>query len=264
MNVVILCEGSSDATLLGQYMMQAEGFVWRDPMEALDDRVFDIRSYDIKDRIQMYDAEGDALAIWAVDGSAHFADATKRLMQNNRKGDVFSRADAVAVVMDYDSEADANQYTEACMAGFDVSQSWTAAQMREQWCKTGYQDDFEQTAHLLLTAIWIPSNQTGALESFLLEALKKQDDRKKNLAKQSEDFVQDLINHPDLHPKEYLRRRRDCVKAPLTVYFAIASPNRMMQKLREALDSVDWSEYREVQTTFARLSRDVIRKEWKR
>lgn len=262
MNVVILCEGSSDAAFLGHYMMQAEGFVLRAKNDLPSDHIFDIRAYD-GGRIWMYDAGQDHLAIWAANGITRLANASARLMENSRNGDESTHVDAVALVMDYDSEAEAEQYTEACLRTMNASgMEKRLSSAKDQWCSFAFEDGFGKTFRMIVTAIWIPLGHPGAMESFLMDALRKKERRTEYLAEQSDGFVEELVKHRTELPEDYLQHRRDQVKAPLAVYFAIASPNRMMQRMSNIIESVDWTKYGEIQTAFARLSLEKIRNAW--
>ena len=104
-----------------------------------------------------------------------------------------------------------------------------------------------------LLGLNIPANREGAMETFLLEALEKQEVNG-FVARKSCEFVTELEGHKDeLGP--FLSKRRLCVKAPMAVFFAITNPERAFHPFEDILLSVPWEKYNNVNETFALLDR---------
>ena len=101
----------------------------------------------------------------------------------------------------------------------------------------------------------IPFETTGAMEDFLLEALKNDsldsdpDKVISHIVDESREFV-DNLNCSG----KYLIKRREKTKAKFTIVFAILTPAEAFKQRRSLLQSVPWEEYQHVQLAFEKLS----------
>lgn len=95
----------------------------------------------------------------------------------------------------------------------------------------------------------IPFETTGALETFLLDAVSEQDAYDKEIIKKGNDFVDQI--DPE---KRYLNKRRYKTKAKFDVYFSIRTSAEQFAERRNILKSVDWENYTRIQTDFEKLS----------
>lgn len=259
MNMVILCEGSSDAAFIGQYMKQAEHYFERDMKAYHVAGWFDISNYDAG-RISMYDnPNGMHLAIWAVNGSTKMASSLHKILTNNQNGDMLTRADAIAMIIDYDSDAEVDAQLQQCLQDQQAFMDM-AVDICARWCEGNYDDGFGEKFPVWLTAIKIPLARPGAMETFLMDTLSQHNGQCRYLVGEAEGFIGSLVKNRSHLPNEYLKSRRDKVKAPLATYLAVAAPNRIMDKISDVIASVDWSQYQMVQTAFKRLSCQEIQK----
>ena len=88
------------------------------------------------------------------------------------------------------------------------------------------------------------------METFLLNALKEQGQADKYVAEQAIKFVKKLIENQHKLENKYLNKRRDCIKAPLAVYFGIISPEHIFKKMDPILKKIPWENYTTIQKGF--------------
>jgi len=94
----------------------------------------------------------------------------------------------------------------------------------------------------------IPFEETGALETFLLNAISKSADYDKRVISECNGFV-DIVDNES----RYLTKRRYRTKAKFDVYFSIRTPLEQFNQRREILRGVPWENYEDVQNSFRKL-----------
>lgn len=94
----------------------------------------------------------------------------------------------------------------------------------------------------------IPFEETGALETFLLNSIAKNDSYDKKIIDQSNVFV-DSIDEEN----RYLNKRRYKTKAKFDVYFSIRTPLEQFTERRNILKNIPWEEYEVIQSSFKKL-----------
>lgn len=105
----------------------------------------------------------------------------------------------------------------------------------------------EEITFTLLLLI-IPKEHVGALETFLLDAIKKQDAYDGKMIDKGHVFVQNV--DPE---KRYLKHRGQKIKAEFDVYFSIRTTSKQFGERRNIIKSVPWEEFASVQDQFAIL-----------
>ena len=95
----------------------------------------------------------------------------------------------------------------------------------------------------------IPFDTTGALETFLLEAIAEQDEYDKEIINKGGVFVDSI--DPE---QRYLKKRRYATKAKFDVYFSVRTPIDQFIERRNILKDVRWENYILIQHDFSKLS----------
>ena len=94
----------------------------------------------------------------------------------------------------------------------------------------------------------IPFEETGALETFLLNAIGKDNSYDNNIIQKGNSFV-DTID-PE---KKYLNSRRYITKAKFDVYFSVRTAAEQFSERQNILKGVKWEEYELIQNSFKKL-----------
>ena len=112
-------------------------------------------------------------------------------------------------------------------------------------CLNGRQIEINFNILLLI----IPFEETGAIETFLLNAIAKKDFYDKSMIDEINTFVENIDKE-----ERYLRKRRHKTKAKFDVYFSIRTPLDQFVERRNILKSIPWEEYEEIQNSFRKLN----------
>lgn len=222
---VILCEGETDQVLISSYLEQVAG--WK--------HLRNKRLPVFAEGFEWYRRDsGRLLGIWPV-GSHEFGEALRAVIDFTRKE---ACVDRLVVVTDHDdSSAESKRMEDTFKAALNMlgSSVDTRAYSPNHWYSVPYLDDFSVKASIDVGYLLVPSDQIGALETFMMDALAGQDSEKQTVIQRSKGFVAAFDS------QVYLTKRRERVKAELGVSMAVFSPDKVFSTMRELIESVDWS-----------------------
>ena len=90
----------------------------------------------------------------------------------------------------------------------------------------------------------IPQQEFGAMETFVIKEIMKKGIDEEIAANQTDFFVDNFRSD------KFLRKRRERIKAKLSVLLSVISPDRTFTTIDEYLKSVNWSEFEGYMDTF--------------
>ena len=115
----------------------------------------------------------------------------------------------------------------------------------------GYGD--EQKAKVLLLVI--PFEETGAMETFLLNAIAADDEYDKDIINQCNIFIVFInifVDNVD-GERKYLNKRRYITKAKFDVFFSVRTSAEQFNERRDIIKNVPWEKYTLIQDSFNKL-----------
>lgn len=232
---IILCEGETDAILISYYLQKVLKYEYMRKTIANMPMLSNVSKV-----INWYKNSNDRfLAICPIGGTG-FLSAVQEIMRYNKGAGKSNTFNKLAVVMDYDDESVINSIKEIGKNLF-CEQELSAG----QWVPFKYDNDFSESVNGSIACILQPSDEHGALETFVLKALSRDDTEIENVVKQSETFVDKFRS------ERYLRHRRDKVKAKLSVSLSVISPDRTFTTINEFLENIEWKDYQGFQNQFS-------------
>lgn len=246
MNAVLLCEGETDQIILSYYLIKQFNYAYKKDLSKL------LNSNSQSEHVRLYTHDNDKLTIWAVGGNDLLITALERVFSIN-KTNTDKIYDKIIVIADRDSSSELEKLWEnlkKCMHKFGIDNEFRSG----EWISINQNVDFNEVLSLEILGLGIPLEMDGALETFLLNALCEEDDNKYLICK-SREFIRDLLDNKKLFPNKYLSNRRLRIKAPLAVFFAIISPDRMFNEMDEILTSIKWEEYEKIKEDFRLLNK---------
>lgn len=102
--------------------------------------------------------------------------------------------------------------------------------------------------HIKLLVLVIPFDEEGAMETFLLRAIGKQDAYDDSIIKDCENFIQNTdVAH------KYLSKRRLIVKAKFDAYFCVRTAAEQFNERRNIIKNIPWEDYADTQRVFGLL-----------
>ena len=99
-----------------------------------------------------------------------------------------------------------------------------------------------------LLVLVIPFDEEGAMETFLLKAISRQDEYDANIIKDCEYFIKNTDQG-----RRYLSKRRLIVKAKFDAYFCVRTAAEQFNERRNILKNIPWENYTETQKVFRQL-----------
>lgn len=240
MKSIILCEGRTDFLFL-QYFMK-DVFKWNDSEKHYPYKGF-------LDGNRVLNKAEDELVIGFSGGCSKIPNALEKIITlNKNSGLADKKYDRIVIVSDQD-DAD---FKEKIIESIEkIISDFTGLDYQikcDEWIDIHFTDVLEQSFSIKLLVLLIPPNQNGALETFVLESIAKNDRYDKNIIDQGNSFV-DRID-PEFR---YLKKRRDFLKAKFNVYVGIYMPEVDFVHLHDIFKKINWNEQSFIIQTFYKL-----------
>lgn len=241
---IILCEGASDQILISSYLINEKG--WKFIKQRKD------FPFPEKEILWHVNAQGGYLGIWQIGGNA-FEPAVRKIMEH----EAFEHTvESLCIITDHDDEEAENQRPKGILNAaneilhikdFDIDE--LIIKFNHKWTSIEFKDSFFQEQRINICYLLVPLDSQGALETYMLNAFSENSDSKKKAIQQVKGFIKDF------HSEEYLKKRRDRIKAELSISISVFLPDRIFDTMMELIRSVDWSEFRTTDTQFDVLLR---------
>lgn len=248
MNSVIFCEVLTDLFLISYYFIECFGFKYCH--RALPIAPKKLHENSTLESVCCYQRGDDNLVIWAVNGHGDlFVKALARILNQNKinspTNEYFSR---ICVMTDNDDEDELAKFWQdmnQCLLNYGIDENFQTT----RWVTAIQEISFGEKLSLELLGIPMPTTKTGALETILLNALEEQEGCT-YLAERSRNFVDELVQHHDQFSNDYLFKRRQIIKAPLAVFFALISPEKTFVDFDKILRNIQWKNYQVIKDLF--------------
>ncbi len=240
MNSILLCEGSTDFVLLQYFMRNV--YNWED--KEIGPKFLQPTRILTKD--------GRKLVIGGTGGSSQIIPKLNKIIEGNHlsslETEYYNKIVIVTDRDDADTESDLIKKVNNIFSEFQVKNNQSV--MTNKWISCEMLNSRKEHLTLELLILVIPFEETGALETFLLQAIAKQDGYDDKIIKQSSIFVDEI--DPE---KRYLTSRRYITKAKFDVYFSIRTPAAFFAERQNILRGIDWCQYIEINNCFSELEK---------
>lgn len=252
MKRVILCEGKTDAILIGYFLIKKFGWIYiKKPEKA----VLPVLPFDRDNEVlKWYRHPGkpnQELAIYGAGGidqiPVKFGDVINRTRQERDPVKRFGR-----VVLFFDrnnrSEAECRDLVEKWIV--DNSIETISKLQLYQWsnARIALPKTPEEYYCLRILSIVLPPDSKGNLEVFLTDSIKDESEYDRDLVDKAREFVKSIPDEP------YLNKTRYRPKACLGAILSVMSPDWVFSELDERLTRVKWEEIGSVEAVYEKLS----------
>ena len=163
---------------------------------------------------------------------------------------VLTKVDNIIIITDrdeLDTEDNFIRQIERVMGNYNVQA--VNGMENDVWAECTYINGQGKKKEVKLLLLVIPFEQTGAMETFLLNAVSENDEYDAGLIEKCNNFV-DMVDEE----KRYLTKRRYVTKAKFDVYFSIRTSAEQFVERQNILKSVPWEKYIQIQKSFDKLS----------
>lgn len=242
MNTILLCEGKTDAVLLGYYINKVYDYQhlhYKDYNQHTSIDQLTIKDIDKRNETFEWHHSADNknyLAIWSVGGCDKLCPALTKLynlLQKSREDNSFKQ---IVLICDRDQQENNSTLLEKYHT---VSEKINIKFSNQEVIVGTFTDSFQQTRAIRTLTVIIPPNKMGALETTLLDSLKEDNNCSKELVERVDDFIEKIKPVA----KKYLSTNRLTLKAKLSTVFAIMSPEKVFDFIDNILTTtIKWEE----------------------
>ena len=244
MNSMIICEGPADYFLLQYYMRKA--YCWNDEKEC-QAGILKMPGQKSRNLIR----NSDILTIMAAGGCSRLSNGLQMVLDRNfysrpDLSDVYCR---IAIITDRDeagTEQDFIHEIQEILNKYNVSRE--SCLSNNAWIRCSMSNQMGLTAVFYVLLMVIPFEENGAMETFLLNAVKNEDTYDKEIIEKCSCFVEQI--DPE---RKYLTTRRYVTKAKFDTYFSIRTPVEQYAERQKILKNLKWEQYTGIQNAFQKL-----------
>lgn len=223
---IILCEGETDQALMGCYLGKVAEWVFDKNRKA------DL--FPSEQVIWYTDVHNNLKGIWQVGGN-DFTGVVQKILKREQLEHQF---DQLVIATDNDNPDEVKERLQKVLeavttvSGCKLGEEW----QENKWGSFAIENSFGRSEIQFLYLL-IPIQETGALETFMMNSLSEKSEEKRSVIEQSKKFVKDFQSDC------YLKERREKIKAELGVSLSVFSPDRIFTTMKELIDSVEWEKF---------------------
>lgn len=248
MRSALICEGSTDLVLLQYFLEKTYNWSYTN-----DQNTFKINS--AKSNVWLKNGD-DYLCIINSGGVSRLLTQLENLLLFNLSSlDSSNIFDKIVLISDNDeSDTISNFVTELTSIFLTSSISLSENLENDKWINGKY-TAYEQIRNIDFLMLVLPFDENGAIENFLLKALKEN-----SLANDEDKVIYSIVEQCQIFidnidvKEQYLKKRREKIKATFSTVFVILTPAEAFAQRKTLLQSAKWEEYITVQNAFEKLA----------
>ena len=157
--------------------------------------------------------------------------------------------DKIVIIKDRDEVLTEQEFSEQIEYQIKVyNGKYSGLITNNEWMEFSFINGYGDELKTKLLMLVIPFEETGAMETFLLNAIAEQDEYDKYIINQCNAFVDNVDNQ-----RKYLNKRRYITKAKFDVYFSVRTSAEQFNERRNIIKNVAWEKYPLIQNSFDKL-----------
>lgn len=241
MRSVILCEGSTDFVLLQYYMRKVYGWEYKKNDSVL------IKGYKARKCVLKKDCS--ELNIIGCGGCSRIPGGLQFILDSNSLSAEDEAYDRIVIITDRDEVETESEFETIIATELGKQQiEWKDDISNDKWIDFHYENGQGDNCNAKLLLLVIPFEDTGAMETFLLDAIGKANPYDAKIISDCNQFVDNVDNQ-----KKYLNKRRYITKAKFDVYFSVRTAAEQFVERQNILKNIPWEDYAEIQNSFKKL-----------
>lgn len=257
MKSVIICEGNDDLTLIQYFLEKAHGWNYISKSDVkLYPENFD--KFNNANNVKwLKHGDSDFLSIISVGGVSKIKDMLNAIIDINILSTTSLPYDNIVIITDRDEIDTESKFLSEQINRFrEFGFNFEDEIINSKWQQANYTSSIGQSRKVWFLPLIIPFEGMGALETFLLNAIKegsvKNDDNKvdKLVIEQCEQFIDSIDSQG-----KYLNKRRHITKAKFHTYFVVVAPKEAFSHRDSILRGIPWEEYESIQDSFKELKK---------
>lgn len=241
MRSVILCEGSTDFVLLQHFMRRT--YQW----EYKSNKQINIAGQSARECTLQKD--DNTVSIIGCGGCNRLIPCLNYELMLNSVSALGEAYDKIVIITDRDEVLTEQEFSEQIEYQIKVyNGKYSGLITNNEWMEFSFINGYGDELKTKLLMLVIPFEETGAMETFLLNAIAEQDEYDKYIINQYNAFVDNVDNQ-----RKYLNKRRYITKAKFDVYFSVRTSAEQFNERRNIIKNVAWEKYPLIQNSFDKL-----------
>lgn len=241
MRSVILCEGSTDFVLLQHFMRRT--YQW----EYKSNKQINIAGQSARECTLQKD--DNTVSIIGCGGCNRLIPCLNYELMLNSVSALGEAYDKIVIITDRDEVLTEQEFSEQIEYQIKVyNGKYSGLITNNEWMEFSFINGYGDELKTKLLMLVIPFEETGAMETFLLNAIAEQDEYDKYIINQCNAFVDNVDNQ-----RKYLNKRRYITKAKFDVYFSVRTLAEQFNERRNIIKNVAWEKYPLIQNSFDKL-----------
>lgn len=262
MKNVIICEGSTDLTLIQYFLEKVHNWEYIDKKEHREFEDGIINKINNCNYLKWFKHEnGNIMAIIAAGGVSKIKNVLESVLDLNKLGTI-KAFDKIIIISDRDEIKTEQDFIDEMGEAFSrFGVNFNEEIINNHWNTTTYMNDIQDERCIEFLPLIIPFEDTGSIEIFLLNALCKESEENDPL-KVDKHVIEQCVNFIDnIDCKgKYLRRRRHITKAKFDTVFVVMTPAEAFSQRQTLLRNIPWEDYKEIQVGFKKLDKLLEKK----
>lgn len=244
MKSIIICEGETDFVFLQHFMIRVNG--WNDSKQMQNPS---FRSNVNNSLSRDFFKDSNMLTIISCGGCGNIKTVFEEVIRRNENEiEDSERYSKIVILTDNDEDC----VEEKIIFELNDILKNKVQISNNKWTTLTFEDTVHNQFDSELLLLIIPFDENGALETFLLESISKENAYDAEIIKKAKEFADNA--DPE---KKYLSHRGFVTKARLYAYFAIRiepTVNQFRQR-KNVLTNIPWEKYENVRTVFKELKK---------
>ena len=258
MKSVIICEGNTDLTLIQYFLEKAYNWKYIEKSsykEYSEDGTIHLLNTKNENDSKWMKFNEDVLCILSSGGVSGIPNMLSQILDLNNLGSV-KKFDKIVVISDRDEANGEGDFISKLTNEFiKYGIKFTSEELHNCWNVAEYSDLKEDSYSINLLPLIIPFEDTGSIETFLLDALSAACEIDKKVIEQCKSFIDAIDCKDNENNFKYLKHRRERTKAKFDTAFVVMTPATAFERRRTLLRSVPWEQYETIQSSFKLLSK---------
>lgn len=243
MKSIILCEGKTDAILISYYLNKVKGWEYYSKNDKRKVHI-PIRN-DENEEVNWYILNGNLLVIWGIGGKDNFKYSINEIFKiiELETEEAFSN---IVILTDRDEIEDEGEGEGVVLRKFsDYFQG--VILKNNEWTIKEHINEFKDKLQFKILPIIIPFDKSGAIETFVLDAICDMGQEEKDIVDKSKEFISEF------NLSNYLNTQRLKIKGEFAVTLGAMFPQKTFTPIDAMLKNINWEKYSTIQQGFRKL-----------
>ena len=233
MKSIILCEGPDDLWFISYYLYKTSGWTNKGKPQKLW-KSYQVNPLNEHQQVNYLQKGNDAAVVWCVGGKDSFSTPVSRIINTFVKEIPSDSVDSIVIVRDRDNDnLDDILHTIESWFPNSLHLENTVSCQHEIVCEDG------ERVPLSITPLIIPFQETGAIETLLINSIKEQSPCGSIITQAATEYIANLTSRTDVCDA-YFSRTRMILKAKYAATIAVTNPDHSTGVFQEMVLACPW------------------------